>query len=63
MREAGRSTSFKYTTRILAMQCSWTLVLIRMNHPFRGGQSLPASQEDSKLQILFRDFYYYEIHK
>ncbi|KAL3648281.1 hypothetical protein CASFOL_007705 [Castilleja foliolosa] len=35
MREARRSTSFKYTTWILAMQCSWTLVLIRMNHPFR----------------------------
>ncbi|PIN27077.1 hypothetical protein CDL12_00135 [Handroanthus impetiginosus] len=35
MREARRSTSFKYTTWILAMQCSWTLMSIRMNHPFR----------------------------
>ncbi|KAL2226452.1 UNVERIFIED_CONTAM: hypothetical protein Sindi_2003900 [Sesamum indicum] len=51
MREARRSTSFKYTTWILAMQCSWTLMSIRMNHPFRVGKSLPARQEDSKLQI------------
>jgi hypothetical protein len=39
---------------------------IRMNHPFHVGKSLPASQEDSKLQILSRQdmyFYYYEIHK
>ena len=34
------------------MQFSWTLMSIRMNHPFHGGQSLPARQEDSKLQIL-----------
>lgn len=54
MREARRSASFKYTTWILAMQCSWTLMSIRMNHPFHGGQSLPARQEDSKLQILSR---------
>lgn len=54
MREARRSTSFKYTTRILAMQCNWTLMWIRMNHPFRVGKSLPARQEDSKLQILSR---------
>lgn len=54
MREARRSTSFKYTTWILAMQCSWTLMSIRMNHPFRGGQSLPARQEESKLQIPSR---------
>ena len=37
-----------------AMQCSWTLMSIRMNHPFHGGKSLPARQEDSKLQILSR---------
>uniref|UniRef100_A0A2N9ID32 Uncharacterized protein ycf68 n=1 Tax=Fagus sylvatica TaxID=28930 RepID=A0A2N9ID32_FAGSY len=37
-----------------AMQCSWTLMSIRMNHLFRGGKSLPARQEDSKLQILSR---------
>jgi len=36
------------------MQCSWTLMSIRMNHPFHGGKSLPARQEDSKLQILSR---------
>lgn len=28
--EARRSTSYKYTTQILAMQCSWTLMSIRM---------------------------------
>nr|YP_010190873.1 hypothetical protein LK361_pgp020 [Veronica eriogyne]YP_010190887.1 hypothetical protein LK361_pgp006 [Veronica eriogyne]YP_010424915.1 Ycf15 [Veronica arvensis]YP_010424929.1 Ycf15 [Veronica arvensis]QZK26255.1 hypothetical protein [Veronica eriogyne]QZK26269.1 hypothetical protein [Veronica eriogyne]USL45987.1 Ycf15 [Veronica arvensis]USL46001.1 Ycf15 [Veronica arvensis] len=54
MREARRSTSFKYTTQILAMQCSWTLMPIRMNHPFRVGKSLSARQEDSKLQIMSR---------
>jgi hypothetical protein len=54
MREARRSASFKYTTWILAMQCSWTLMSIRMNHPFHGGQSLPARQEDSQFQILSR---------
>ncbi|KAJ6759854.1 hypothetical protein OIU79_024838 [Salix purpurea] len=27
---------------------------IQMNHPFHGGKSLPARQEDSKLQILSR---------
>uniref|UniRef100_A0A0A0L231 Uncharacterized protein n=1 Tax=Cucumis sativus TaxID=3659 RepID=A0A0A0L231_CUCSA len=32
----------------------WTLMSIRMNHPFHGGKSLPARQEDSKLQILSR---------
>ena len=42
MREARRSTSFKYTTWVLAMQCGWTLMSIRMNHPFHGGKSLPA---------------------
>ena len=36
------------------MQCGWTLMSIRMNHLFRGGKSLPARQEDSKLQILSR---------
>lgn len=37
-------------------QCSWTLMSIRMNHPFYvyEGKSLPARQEDSKLQILSR---------
>ena len=35
-------------------QCSWTLMSIRMNHPFHGGKSLPARQEDSKFQILSR---------
>ncbi|KAK9113284.1 hypothetical protein Scep_020803 [Stephania cephalantha] len=54
MREARRSTRFKYTTRILAMQCSWTLMSIRMNQPSHRGKSLPARQEDSKLPILFR---------
>ena len=54
MREARGSTSFKYTTWILAMQCSWTLMSIRMNYPFHEGKSLPARQEDSKLQILSR---------
>ncbi|KAL5736853.1 hypothetical protein ACOSP7_031307 [Xanthoceras sorbifolium] len=54
MREARRSTSFKYTTCILAMQCSWTFIFIRMNHLFHGGKSLPARQEDSKFKILFR---------
>lgn len=66
MREARRSTCFKYTIWILAMQCSWTLMSIRMNPSFHGGKSLPARQEDSKLQILsWQDmyFYYYEIHK
>lgn len=29
------------------MQRSWTLMSIRMNHPFHGGKSLPARQEDS----------------
>ncbi|RYQ84274.1 hypothetical protein Ahy_B08g092965 [Arachis hypogaea] len=52
MREARRSTSFKYTTWVLAMQCGWTLMSIRTNYPFHGGKSLPARQEDSKLQIL-----------
>ena len=52
MREARGSTSFKYTTWVLAMQCGWTLMSIRMNHPFHGGKSLPARQEDSKLQLL-----------
>lgn len=33
-------------------QCGWTLMSIRMNHPFHGGKSLPTRQEDSKLQIL-----------
>ena len=54
MREARGSTSFKYTTWILAMQCSWTLTSIRMNYPFHEGKSLPARQENSKLQILSR---------
>ncbi|KAK7298992.1 hypothetical protein VNO77_46316 [Canavalia gladiata] len=52
MREARRSTFFKYTTWVLAMQCGWTLMSIRMNHPFHGGKSLPARKEDSKLQIV-----------
>lgn len=28
------------------MQCSWALMLIRMNHRFRGVKSLPARQDD-----------------
>ncbi|KAB2037614.1 hypothetical protein ES319_D03G086900v1 [Gossypium barbadense] len=36
MREARRSTSFKYTTWILAMQWSWAFMWIRMNHLFHG---------------------------
>ena len=60
MREARRSTSFQYPTRVLAMQFGWTLMSIRMNYPFHGGQSLPARQEDSKLQILsWSDMYFY----
>ena len=38
---------------------------IRMNQSFHRGKSLPAGQEDSKLQILSRQdmyFYYYEIN-
>ncbi len=35
-------------------QCNVVLMSIRMNHPFHVGKSLPASQEDSKLQILSR---------
>lgn len=54
MREARRSTCFKYTTWILAMQWSWTLMSIRMNQSLNRGKSLPARQEDSKLQILSR---------
>ena len=45
---------FKYTTWILAMQWSWTLMSIRMNQSFHRGKSLPARQEGSKLQILSR---------
>ncbi|CAL0305828.1 unnamed protein product [Lupinus luteus] len=56
MREARRSTSFKYTTWVLAMQCGWTLMSIRINHPFHGGKSLLARQEDSKFEILYGDF-------
>ena len=66
MREAQRSTRFKYGTWILAMQRSWVLISIRMNQSFYRGQSLPIRQEDSKFEILSRkdmDFYYYEIHK
>lgn len=44
MREARRSTSFKYTTWILAMQCSWTLMSIRMNHPFHGVNLCPLGK-------------------
>ncbi|KAJ9553753.1 hypothetical protein OSB04_017798 [Centaurea solstitialis] len=46
VREARRSTSFKYTTWILAMQCSGTLMSIRMNHPFHGGKSFPVSRSN-----------------
>ncbi|XBJ09377.1 hypothetical protein VPH35_014461 [Triticum aestivum] len=48
MREAQRSTRFKYGTWILAMQRSWVLISIRMNQSFYRGQSLPIRQEDSK---------------
>ncbi|PPD66782.1 hypothetical protein GOBAR_DD36343 [Gossypium barbadense] len=37
MREARRSTSFKYTTWVLEMQRSWAFMRIRMNHLFHGG--------------------------
>ena len=30
----------------MAMQCSWALMLIRMNPLFRGVKSLPARQDD-----------------
>ena len=50
---------------------------IRMNRSFHGGSSLPARQEDSRLEILSRSdmyfyfyyyitlllLYYYEIHR
>ncbi|TYI98681.1 hypothetical protein E1A91_D01G232200v1, partial [Gossypium mustelinum] len=35
-----RSTSFKYTTWILAMQWSWAFMRIRMNHLFHGVTNL-----------------------
>jgi len=54
MREARRSTRFKYGTWILAMQRSWVLISIRMNQSFYRGQSLPIRQEDSKFEILSR---------
>ena len=54
MREAQRSTLFKYGTWILAMQRSWVLISIRMNQSFYRGQSLPIRQEDSKFEILSR---------
>ncbi|KAL5696876.1 hypothetical protein ACHQM5_031254 [Ranunculus cassubicifolius] len=56
MREAGRSNLFQIYNMDSgnAMQCSWTLMLIRMNPPFHGGKSLPAMQEGSKLEILSR---------
>ena len=34
---------------------------IQMNHPFHGGKSLPARQEDSKLQILRIYIYFLSI--
>jgi len=37
-----------------AMECSWTLMSIRMNHLFHGGKSLLAILSSSKLQILSR---------
>ncbi|KAL3648347.1 hypothetical protein CASFOL_007771 [Castilleja foliolosa] len=52
MREARRSTSFKYTTWILAMQCSWTLVLIRMNHPFRVGLFVCVVRKEEDSMII-----------
>ncbi|TYG86064.1 hypothetical protein ES288_A13G105500v1 [Gossypium darwinii] len=48
MREARRSTSFKYTTWILEMKWSWAFMRIRINHLFHGGKSLPARQEKKK---------------
>ena len=33
--KASTSTSFQYTTSVLAMQCGWALMSIRINHPFR----------------------------
>ncbi|KAA3483912.1 Protein MCM10 [Gossypium australe] len=41
MREARRSTSFKYTTWILAMQWSWAFMRIRMNHLFSQTSDIP----------------------
>ncbi|KAB2084468.1 hypothetical protein ES319_A05G335900v1 [Gossypium barbadense] len=40
MREARRSTSFKYTTWVLEMQRSWAFMRIRMNHLFHGVTNL-----------------------
>ncbi|KAL5745007.1 hypothetical protein ACOSP7_026153 [Xanthoceras sorbifolium] len=54
MREARRSTSFKYTTCILAMQCSWTFIFIRTNDLFHGGKSLPARQRIASSKFCFR---------
>lgn len=36
----------------LTMQWSWTLMSIRMDQSLNRGKSLPARQEDSKLQIV-----------
>lgn len=53
MREARRSTASNIQIYNMdsgnAMEF---LMLIRMNQSFHGGPSLPARQEDSKLQIL-----------
>ncbi|KAG4165610.1 hypothetical protein ERO13_A13G086515v2 [Gossypium hirsutum] len=48
MREARRSTSFKYTTWILAMKWSWAFMRIRMNHLFHGVTNLVCVPEKRK---------------
>ncbi|KAG8483067.1 hypothetical protein CXB51_021939 [Gossypium anomalum] len=53
MREARRSTSFKYTTWILAMQWSWAFMRIRMNHLFHGGKSLPLGKRIASYKFCF----------
>ena len=53
MREARRSTRFKYGTWILAMQRSWVLISIRMNQSFYRGKSLPIRQEAARQPVNF----------
>ncbi|GAV61796.1 LOW QUALITY PROTEIN: hypothetical protein CFOL_v3_05322, partial [Cephalotus follicularis] len=47
-----RSTSFKYTTWTLAMQRSWTLISIQMNHPFHRVMNLVRVPKKRNLSIF-----------
>ncbi|KAL9340624.1 hypothetical protein Peur_066843 [Populus x canadensis] len=47
-----KSASFKYTTWILAIQWSWTLMSIRMNHPFHGVMNLVCVPKKRNLSIF-----------